>query len=241
MNETECRSLGYSREELLCMSVLDIDPVFDDAARAVFNKNLREMGRARFEGVHRRKDGWTFPVEVSITSINLDRPYLLTIARDITERKLAEKALRASEAEFHSLAESMPQIVWITGPDGGNIYFNQQWTDYTGLTLEESLGDGWNRPFHPDDQQAAWNAWQNATQHSDNYANESRLRRADGTCRWWLVRGVPLLDDSGNILNWFGTRTDIHDLKMAVLKISNANLKLRESERRFSDMLEMWC
>jgi PAS domain S-box-containing protein len=130
-------------------------------------------------------------------------------------RKRAEDALRASEKEFRSLAESMPQIVWVTRPDGWNIYFNQQWVDYTGLTLEQSYGHGWNTPFHPDDKQRAWDAWQRATQHNDTYSVECRLRRADGAYRWWLIRGVPLRNASGEILKWFGTCTDIEDIKRA--------------------------
>ena len=109
----------------------------------------------------------------------------------------------------------MPQIVWVTRPDGWNIYFNQQWVDYTGLTLEESYGHGWNTPFHPDDKQRAWDAWQRATQHDDAYSLECRLRRADGVYRWWLIRGVPLRNASGEILKWFGTCTDIEDIKRA--------------------------
>jgi len=123
------------------------------------------------------------------------------------------EALRESEKEFRLLAEAMPQIVWITRPDGWNIYFNQQWMDYTGLTLEESYGHGWNKPFHPDDQQRAWDAWQNATQNGATYALDCRLRRADGVYKWWLIRGVPVLDTDGTILKWFGTCTDIHELK----------------------------
>ena len=133
--------------------------------------------------------------------------------QDVTDRHLADEALRTSEAEFRLLAEAMPQIVWITRPDGGNVYFNRHWTEYTGLTLEESFGDGWNRPFHPDDQQRAWQAWQDATSTDGTYALECRLRRADGVYRWWLIRGVPVKDASGNILKWFGTCTDIDELK----------------------------
>src|SRR5207247_338245 len=80
-----------------------------------------------------------------------------------------------------------------TGADGLTIYLNQQWVDYTGLTLEESYGEGWITPFHPDDRQRAWDAWQRATQHRDTYSLECRLRRADGVYQWWLIRGVPLL------------------------------------------------
>ena len=107
---------------------------------------------------------------------------------DITERKAMERALQKahddleqrvierteqlvnSEKEFRLLAEAMPQIVWITRADGWNIYFNQQWVDYTGLTLEESYGHGWNKPFHPDDRQRAWDAWQNAVTNNGTYS-----------------------------------------------------------------------
>jgi PAS domain S-box-containing protein len=91
-------------------------------------------------------------------------------------------------------------------------FLNQKWVDYTGLTLEESYGHGWNTPFHPDDRQRAWDAWQNAVNNNATYSFECRLRRADGTYRWWLVRGVPLINESGAIEKWFGTCTDIHDL-----------------------------
>ncbi len=150
---------------------------------------------------------------------------------DITERKRADEARRASEAEFRTLAEAMPQMVWITRPDGWNIYFSQQWMDYTGLTLEESLGHGWNKPFHPEDQQRAWDAWQHATATIDTYSLECRLRRADGIYRWWLIRGVPLQDAAGNILKWFGTCTDIHTLKQA-------EETLRESEEKYRTLVE---
>ena len=131
------------------------------------------------------------------------------------ERKRLEEALRKSEQEFRSLAEAVPQIVWATRPDGWNIYFNQQWMDYTGLTLDESYGHGWNTPFHPDDKQRAWDAWQRATQHNEPYLLECRLRRADGVYRWWLIHGAPMRSANGEIQKWFGTCTDIEELKQA--------------------------
>ena len=150
---------------------------------------------------------------------------------NITERKLVEESLRASEAEFHTLSEAMPQIVWITRADGWNIYFNQQWMDYTGLTLEESLGHGWNKTFHPDEQQRAWDTWEHATKTQGIYSIESRLRRADGVYRWWLVRGVPLTDANGNILKWFGTCTDIHDMKMLAQLLETEHSRLVAAQR----------
>ena len=149
------------------------------------------------------------------------------ITWDITERSQAEEKLRKSEEEFRSLAESMPQIVWVTRKDGWNIYFNQQWVDYTGLTLEQSYGHSWNIPFHPDDQQRAMSAWENATKNNGIYSLECRLRRADGVYHWWLVRGVPLLDETGEIIKWFGTCTDIDGIKNAEKQLQDTldNLK----------------
>lgn len=139
---------------------------------------------------------------------------------EIDERKQAEEKLRKSEAELRSLAESMPQIVWATRADGWNIYFNQQWVEYTGMTLEDSYGHGWNKPFHPDDQQKAWDAWYSAVNNNGIYSIEARLRRYDGEYRWWLVRGVPLIDEDGVIHKWFGTCTDIEEMKKAVEALS---------------------
>jgi diguanylate cyclase (GGDEF)-like protein/PAS domain S-box-containing protein len=138
-------------------------------------------------------------------------------------REQAEESLRISEREFHALAEAMPQIVWMTRPDGGNAYFNLRWVEYTGLSLEESLGEGWLKPFHPDDREEAWQAWRTAMATTGNFSVESRLRRADGAYRWWLHRGVPQQDGAGNTLKWFGTSTDIHDLKTAEIKIKRLN------------------
>lgn len=146
---------------------------------------------------------------------------------DITDRKRAEDALAHSEKEFRQLAESMPQIVWVCQPDGNNTYFNKHWVSYTGLTLEESYGAGWNKPFHPDDRQRAWDAWQNAVNYNDTYLLECRLRRHDGEYFWWLIRGIPITNEKGEIVKWFGTCTDIHEMKLNTSKIQDQLNELR--------------
>ena len=168
---------------------------------------------------------------------------------ELARRRRAEIEVRASEQEFRSLAEAMPQIVWAARADGWNIYFNQQWVDYTGMTLEESYGHGWNTPFHPDDKRRAWEAWQRATQCNERYSLECRLRRADGAYRWWLVRGVPMLGANGEILKWFGTCTDIEELKHAEAALQEGNVlleqrvaertaELRESEKKYRNLFQ---
>jgi len=140
-------------------------------------------------------------------------PMKQTATSNPADDQQPETTLELSAQEFRFLAEAMPQIVWATRADGWNIYFNQRWVDYTGMTLEESYGHGWNKPFHPDDKQRAWDAWQRATQHDEPYSVECRLRRHDGVYRWWLIRGEPMRGANGEILKWFGTCTDIEDLK----------------------------
>ena len=146
------------------------------------------------------------------------------------ERARSKEELQKREQEFRTLVEVVPQIVWITRPDGWNSYFNQHWVDYTGLTLEESYGSGWITPFHPDDKQVAWEAWQRAIQHNEPYTLECRLRRVDGVYCWWLLRGTAVRGANGEILKWFGTCTDIQELKQANDRSNNYSQRLIEME-----------
>jgi diguanylate cyclase (GGDEF)-like protein/PAS domain S-box-containing protein len=153
--------------------------------------------------------------QLTITPLSHDRQVGAVVMHiDITGRYRASEALRKSMEEFRTLAESMPQIVWITRPNGECIYFSQQWMDYTGLTPEQSLGEGWSKACHPEDHEQALLARTQAIETGGKYTLECRLRRSDGQYRWWLIRGVPRRDAGGTILKWFGTCTDIHDLKM---------------------------
>ena len=143
------------------------------------------------------------------------------------------ESLRASGRELRDLVETLPHIVWITRPDGYHEYFNQQWTDFTGLSLEESLGDGWNPPFHPAERPLARQLWSEATRTGQPYEIEYRLRRHDGVYRWMLGRALPLRDPSGEIVKWFGTCTDISDLKTALTEATTLREQL---ERRAAEL-----
>ena len=213
---------GYEETELLAKPFLDfILP--EDRQKTLDEMKQQVAGRPsmQFENRYVCKDG---RVMLLSWSAYFDKSASVTYAtaHDITDLRQAEEALRNSEQLFRTLAEAEPQIVWMTRPDGWNIYFNQHWVDYTGLTLEESYGHGWNTPFHPDDQKPAWDAWTLATQADEAYSLECRLRRKDGVYRWWLIRGVSLHYEVGNIVNWIGTCTDIEEIKQAEQKLKFA-------------------
>jgi PAS domain S-box-containing protein len=136
------------------------------------------------------------------------------LQQEILERQRILEILRQSEERYRYLAEAIPQLVWTTDANGECDFFNQNWSDYTGLTLEESLGSGWLAALHPDDIQNADEVWSNAVKNKTIYNNEYRFKRAfDGSYRWQLARGLPLKDEQGFVVKWFGTCTDIHEQK----------------------------
>ncbi len=121
--------------------------------------------------------------------------------------------LAESEARFRAIADSMPQMVWSTLPDGFHDYYNARWYEYTGVPEGSTDGEAWNGMFHPEDQKRASALWRHCLETGDLYEIEYRLRRHDGIYRWTLGRATPIRDEQGQILRWFGTCTDIDDLK----------------------------
>jgi len=151
----------------------------------------------------------------------------------VDEQARIEAELRDSERRYRFLADAMPQIVWTNPPDGTSEYFNRRWTDYTGLSLEESKEWGWTRVLHPDDLDHCLLRWSTALATGELYEIEYRFRRADGVYRWHLGRADPMRDEHGRIVRWFGTCTDIDDQKRveAELRRSQEGLAERISER----------
>jgi len=126
-----------------------------------------------------------------------------------------EAELAASERRFRVMTSAMPQMVWTTLPDGFHDYYNDRWYEFTGVPQGSTDGVGWNDVFHPDDQERAWSRWRHSLATGEPYEIEYRLRHHSGAYRWTLGRAIPLRDSEGRIERWFGTCTDIDDLKRA--------------------------
>jgi PAS domain S-box-containing protein len=157
---------------------------------------------------------------------------VMLIHEDVTERLLAERQLRASEAQFRTIADALPQMVWSTLPDGYHDYYNLQWYVFTGMQPGTTDGAAWNGMFHPDDQERAWETWRHSLQTGQSYEIEYRLRHRSGEYRWVLGRALPVRDEHGYIVRWMGTCTDIHEQK-------RMRDELLASNRRKDDFLAM--
>lgn len=117
------------------------------------------------------------------------------------------------EQALRLVLDGMPQLVWSTRPDGYHDFYNRRWYEYTGADPDVTRGGGWNDALHPDDQQRAWERWKRSLESGEDYEIEYRFRRADGEYRWFLGRALPMRDETGRIVRWFGTCTDIDDQK----------------------------
>jgi PAS domain S-box-containing protein len=212
---------GYTAQEIIGQHVTLIMP--DDEFPGIMERLQRGEMISRYETQRRHKDGRLLAISLIITPLKDAQGTVvgaLSIAHDITGQKQALSVLKQREEYFTLLAETIPQLVWTTRPDGYIDYYNQRWYDYTGLSVEESSGWGWKQVLHPDDLQPTLSIWQHALQSGCSYEVEYRLKRAfDGSYRWHLGRSLPLRDTSGIILKWFGTCTDIDDWKRADLLV----------------------
>ncbi len=155
------------------------------------------------------------------------------VFEDETERVLGEQALRASEAQFRSFAQAMPNHVWTAPPNGELDWFNDRVYEYSGAAVGQLDGQRWTAMVHADDLDGAARQWAAALATGQTYETEFRLRRADGSYRWHIARAVPIRDADGEIERWIGTNTDIEEQRAAreALAHLNATLEARVEER----------
>jgi PAS domain S-box-containing protein len=145
----------------------------------------------------------------------------------------AFEEIRNSEARLRKIIDTIPTLAWCSLPDGTGIFWNRRWLEYTGLPLEAVRGWGWQEAIHPEDLKEITDKWLGFLAAGQPGEVEGRLRRFDGVYRWFLFRAEPLRDESGNIVNWYGTDTDIDDLKRAEAKLR----KDEEELRRMTDAI----
>jgi PAS domain S-box-containing protein len=234
-NRAALRMRGYERQEAPLGDMLQAAELLElatpDGKVAPFEqwpipRLLRGEHFSDCEMLFRHKGkGWERIFSYGGTLIRDDRgePWMgvLTI-RDVTAPKRAEEALLESERHFRELADSMPQLVWITEPDGRHIYFNRRWYEQIGVDADASLGERWSELLHPEDRERCLAYWRQCLQSGEPYQIEYRFRVASGEYRWFLGRAVPVRDGHGRITRWFGTCTDIEDSKRAEAALRQA-------------------
>lgn len=237
VNETYCTIVGRPRDQVLGAYMQEITHPDDLASNgALFEAAVREGRAFDIEKRYVRPDGEIVWVRNSVSAVRSDDgtiAAMLAVNVDITDRVRAEAALRESEEQFRVLSQVLPNFVWATEADGRATWFNERVYAYAGLSPGELDADSWRAIVHPDDQERVAREWVVAVTAVASYQCEYRLRRADGTYRWFLGRGQPVVGSNGAVLRWVGTSTDIDEQKrvMAELVRFNETLERRVAER----------
>lgn len=157
------------------------------------------------------------------------------ITRDFTKEKHAQEAIEASEKQLRALADSIPQLAWMANADGYRIWFNKRWTEYTGKTLAESQGWGWQSVHDPGMLPKILDAWNASIESGKPFQMEFPLRAADGSFRWFLTQVNPVRDSEHRVIRWFGTNTDVHEVKRAQDALKEAQAELQRHAERLEE------
>ena len=184
------------------------------------------------DGAHHPIDDSGAPIRIGETMVGV-----VLVFRDVSEQKTAELLIRESEAELRRLADTMPQFVWVARPDGYLEYYNQKWYDYTGCSPSDCLGYKENIWIHPDDREFSAARWAESLSTGKNYEIERRLRSKSGEYAWFLGRAVPVRDQDGDILKWYGTSTDITERKQLEDHLRIVAADLSEANRLKNEFL----
>ncbi len=187
---------------------------------------LGASGVWRGENTHVKRNGEEINVESTVNVLRDGSGAvmgLLAIIRDITERKRIEETLRQSERQLRTLADSIPQLAWMAHPDGHVFWYNRRWYDYTGTAHAAMAGWGWQSVLDPEPLPRVLERWRASLETGEPFEMEFPLKGADGAFRWFLTRVNPLRDAQGRIVRWFGTNTDVDELRRTAEELRRAN------------------
>ena len=211
VNEKICADLGYTRQEMLALRVMDVSTTVTEKNWAQIVQGDKEVGSRIIESFHVRKDGTIFPIEVHTKWIKLDREYIVSVIRDITERKKTEEVLRESEARFRQLAENINEVFWITDPVNNKLlYISPAFEAVWGRTCQSFYDSPrkWLEAIHPDDRTRVLEDI-SGKQARGEYNVTYRILRPDGSVRWIHDRAYPIRNEAGQVYRIVGTAEDI--------------------------------
>jgi PAS domain S-box-containing protein len=231
VNDAFLHMLGYERKDFAAgrMRWTDLTPLEwrDPDERLV--RELKVTGHLPpFEKEFFRKDGSRLPLLMGVEVFEEGGKDGVAFVLDLTERKRAEEAARRSENELRDVIDTIPAMAWTALPDGTNDFMNHFWREFTGIPSKEASGAGWKASFHPADIATHVEKWCASLATGKPFENEARLRGAsDGEFRWFLHRAVPLRDENGNILKWYGISTEIDERKRTEQALREREAKIR--------------
>lgn len=231
-NHATTTIFGYEPSELIGQPLTILMPEYLRDLHTAGLKRYQETGHRHMnwqstELIGLRKNGEEFPVEVSFGEITNNGHRVFTgFIRDISERKRAEEALRASERDLSSIIETIPGLVWCAAPDGELDYLNQRILDYTGTSAGAWAQLGWKNLLHPDDAEPTAHAWSRAVATGQPLEVQCRLRRSDGAYRWFQSLGQAARDSEGGVARWYGLLIDIDDRKKTEEALHNSQVRL---------------
>lgn len=231
VNHAFCKLTGYSEEELRCITFQQLT-YGEDMSESMKGRQQMENGEKtyfRLEKRYIRKDGKTVWVYVSTAPVkdeNGNWDFFVTHVQDINKRKLAENRLKENKERFKQLANSIPQLAWIARADGYISWFNHRWYDYTGTNVGEVTGWGWLKMYKPDSLPSAISQYKEFISTSKPFEMVISLLGKDGKYRDFLTKSIPIADKKGQVEQWFGTHTDISELKKAESELEKSRERL---------------
>ncbi len=224
------RMFGYTPEEIIGKPNTVLFPADRQEEEKLLFERLKQGEHIEhYETVRLRKDGTPLDVSLALSPLKNDRGEIVGASktiRDVTESKRAREAVRESEERFHLLADSMAQLAWIVDETGKAIWFNRRWFDYTGLDAEGIRENVGRNVVHPDHSERMIEALRHSLAQGTDFELVFPLRRHDGEYRWFLSRMLPVRNEAGKVVRWFGTNTDV-TAELA------AREELQQSEERF--------